>query len=246
MDDTLASTRDRIYAHYLRVGATAAPRTIADLASRAAHLNRVIRHHFPPDRNARIVDLGCGHGALIHFAHKAGYRDVTGIDRASDQVAAAKALGIDGVGEGDLMDNLRASPDDSLDAIIAFDVIEHFTKDELIAFVDEIRRALKPGGRWIIHAPNGASPWFGRIRYGDFTHEQAFTRESLGQLLLASGFSKVACFEDAPFPHGAKSAARWLIWKLIRAGLRLYLAAETGDLGRGAIFTQNLFAVAVK
>jgi hypothetical protein len=39
---------------------------------------------------------------------------------------------------------------------------------------------------------------------------------------------------------------RWLLWKGIRAGMRLWLAIETGDFGRDAIFTQNLFAIAEK
>ncbi len=84
------------------------------------------------------------------------------------------------------------------------------------------------------------------IRYGDLTHELAFTRDSMSQLLLASGYSSVRCFEDEPVPHGVKSAVRWLLWKGIRAGLRLYAAAETGETGRDAVFTRNLLAVAVK
>ena len=99
---------------------------------------------------------------------------------------------------------------------------------------------------WIIHVPNGESPFGGRSRFGDFTHEQAFTRGSLTQLLLASGFATVACYEDAPAAHGAKSRLRALLWRLIRLALRLYLAVETGDTGRNAIFSQNLLAVAVK
>lgn len=137
-------------------------------------------------------------------------------------------------------------PDASRDAVVSFDVVEHFRKDELLSFVDEVRRVLRPGGRWIIHTVNGESPFFGRIRYGDFTHEMAFTRESMSQLLLSSGFERVQCFEDTPVPHGVKSSVRWLLWKGIRGGLRLWLAVETGDSGRSAIFTQNLLAVATK
>lgn len=105
---------------------------------------------------------------------------------------------------------------------------------------------LRPGGRWIIHVPNGESPFFGSIRYGDLTHELAFTRTSLAQLLLASGFAEVRCFEDQPVVHGAKSALRWLLWRGFRGVLRLYIAAETGDARGGHIFSQNLLAVARK
>ena len=82
--------------------------------------------------------------------------------------------------------------------------------------------------------------------FWDFTHELAFTRTSLAQLLLSSGFSQVTCYEDQPVPHGLKSAVRWVLWKVFRNLLRLYVAVETGDSGRNAVFSQNLLCVAFK
>ena len=46
--------------------------------------------------------------------------------------------------------------------------------------------------------------------------------------------------------HGVKSATRWILWRIMRGILRLALAAETGESGREAIFSQCLLAVAVK
>lgn len=242
---TTDTYRTRIYRHYVQARAQAlAPDTVAGLAPRAPALHKLVRQHFPADRNAAVLDLGCGHGALLHFARAAGYTNLRGVDGSPEQVAAARRLGIDGVEEGDLRDALAAQPDASLDVVVAFDVIEHFTRDELLPFVDEVRRVLKPGGRWIIHVPNGESPFGGRMRYWDMTHELAFTRTSLAQLLLSSGFAEVRCFEDQPVVHGAKSALRWVLWQGFRALLRLYIAAETGDAGGGHIFSQNLLAVA--
>jgi cyclopropane fatty-acyl-phospholipid synthase-like methyltransferase len=247
MSDGDTAYRGRLYRRYVSNRSEAvAPNTLAGLQPRAAYLRKLIRDHFPPDRQTTILDLGCGHGALIHFAREAGYRNVEGMDGSHEQVAAAKRLGIGGVREGDLRESLAAMPDGSRDVIVAFDVIEHFRKDELLSFVDEVRRVLRPGGRWIVHSVNGESPFFARIRYGDFTHETAFTRESISQLLLSSDFARVECYEDAPVPHGIKSSVRWILWKGIRAGLRLWLAVETGDSGRSAIFSQNLLAVAKK
>ena len=239
--------RTRIYTHYVQAREQAlAPETLAGLAPRAHALRQLIRRHFPADKNVAVLDLGCGHGALLHFACEAGYTNLRGVDGSPQQVAAAQRLGIEGVAEGELRDTLAAQADASLDVVIAFDVIEHFTRDELLPFVDEVHRVLKPGGRWIIHVPNGESPFFGSIRYGDLTHEMAFTRTSLSQLLLSSGFSDVRCYEDAPVVHGAKSALRWLLWKGFRGVLRLYIAAETGDASNAHIFSQNLLAVARK
>ena len=133
----------------------------------------------------------------------------------------------------------------SLDAIVAFDVIEHFDKNELIDVTDAVLRALKPGGRWIVHVPNGASPFAGIVRYGDLTHELAFTPESLSQLFLSSGFSAATFHEDVPAGAGLKNVVRRLLWRFVRAGLRAYIAVETGVTAPIPL-TQNLLAVAVK
>jgi 2-polyprenyl-3-methyl-5-hydroxy-6-metoxy-1,4-benzoquinol methylase len=238
--------RTRIYGQYVHGREQSlAPATLDGLASKAPYLRRLVARHFPPSREGVILDLGCGHGSLIHVARAAGYRNVSGVDLSSEQVAEARRLGIEGVREGDLMATLAELPDESHDAIVAFDVIEHFTRDELLPFVDEVRRVLRPGGRWLIHTPNGESPFFGRIRYGDFTHEMAFTTTSLGQLLLSSGFREVRFHEDAPIVHGVLSAGRFVVWHGIRALLRLYLAAETGSPGSG-VLSQNFLTVAVR
>jgi 2-polyprenyl-3-methyl-5-hydroxy-6-metoxy-1,4-benzoquinol methylase len=198
------------------------------------------------DRDAKILDVGCGYGALVHFAREAGYRDVSGVDGARQQVEAAENLGIGGVRLGGVLETLEAAPEGSLDLILALDVVEHFAKDELLLLVDAVHRVLREGGRWIIRVPNGDSPFVGNILYGDLTHELAFTRESIAQLLSASGFSDVRCYEDAPVVHGLRSATRAVLWRVIRAGLRLYTATETGNASRDAVLTRNLLAVARK
>ncbi len=238
--------RDRLYDHYVSGGRANAPADLAGLAPRAPYLRRIIRDHFPADRDAKILDVGCGYGALLHFAREAGYRDLSGVDAAKQQVEAAAALGIEGVREAGVLETLAAAAERSLDLIVSFDVMEHFTKDDLLRLVDAVHRGLREGGRWIIHVPNAESPFFGAVLHGDLTHQQAFTRESMAQLLLASGFSDVRCYEDAPVVHGLKSATRAVLWRVIRAGLRLYTATETGNASGAAVLTRNLLAVARK
>lgn len=237
--------RERIYRHYVEAATQSlAPATLEGLAPRRPYLERLVARHFPSDRDAAVLDLGCGHGALLYVAREAGYSNLLGIDNSVAQVAAAKRLGVEGVHQGDLFDAVRTLPDASRDVIVAFDVIEHFTKDELIDVTDHVLRVLKPGGRWIIHVPNGASPFGGASRYDDLTHELAFTCESLTQLALASGFRSISFAEDEPVAHGVKSAVRLMLWKAIRTMLRFYLVVETG--AAQPVLTQNMLAVAVK
>jgi len=239
--------RDRLYRLYVTGrNDPLAPEHVSGFAPRSATLRFVVRKLFPTELGARVLDLGCGHGALLHFARQAGYTRLVGIDASPQQVDAARRLGVEGVRQGDLMGALQTMADSSQDVVVAFDVIEHFTKDELLELVDEVHRVLAPGGRWIIHTPNGDSPFVGAIRYGDLTHEIAFTRASLSQLLLSSGFANVGFLESGPVAASLKGVVRVILWRTIRLGLRMWLAAETGDTGRNAIFTRNLFAVAHK
>lgn len=239
--------RDRIYANYVHGRAVPLVQEGIDtLSSRRPYLAALIRRHFPPDRNSAVLDLGCGHGAAMAVAREAGYQNLRGVDRSAEQVREAERLGVDGVEEGDLLQTVRDISPESLDVVLTFDVIEHFGRDELLSLVDGVRRILRPNGRWIVHTPNAESPFFGRIRYGDLTHEQAFTRTSIGQLLHSSGFRAFACYEDAPIVHGIKSGVRFGIWKLLRGMMRMYLAAETGSIDSSIILSQNFLVVAIK
>lgn len=72
--------------------------------------------------------------------------------------------------------------DESFDYVVSFQVIEHIRRDR--AFVEEVRRVLKPGGRFIVSTPNKPmsltrNPW----------HVREYTAEELRALL--AGFSDV-------------------------------------------------------
>lgn len=235
--------RERIYSSYVK---THISRT--DLQSHLLHrkpyMEILVKRYFPENRSARIMELGCGYGALIYYAERAGYTNVEGVDVSPEQVEEAARLGIHGVRQGDLLEKLKEAADSSVEMVIAFDVIEHFTKDELIEFTDQVYRVLADKGTWLLHQPNAASPFFGRIMYGDFSHELAFTASSLTQFLKASGFRDITCYEDTPVIHGVKSLARWLGWKLVRFLLAFYLLVETGTSKE--VLTQNFLATAKK
>lgn len=237
----------RIYKLYVSSGAAnISSASVDSFQSRIPYLRRLVRTFFPSKKDAAILDLGCGYGALIYVANQEGYRNISGVDVSAEQVQYAKALGMKDITQSDLFSHLRTIPPASLDLVVAFDLIEHIKKSELIYLLDEVRRVLTDEGELIIHAPNAESPFFGRIRYGDFTHELAFTRTSIRSLLVSCGFGNVQSFEDRPIPHGLKSAVRYVLWKMLRSLLRAYLAIETGDFGKNSIFSLNFLTTASK
>lgn len=240
--------RNKIYKYYSsrRIGKLA-PDTVDGFKSRAPYFKKLIREHFPQDRNAKIVEIGCGHGAFLHYVQEAGYANSKGVDTSQEQVQEAHRLGIASVQQGDLVEHLKGIDGNTVDVLIAFDVLEHFTKEEVSELVEELYRVLKKGGTVISHQPNGEGPFGNFIRHGDFTHELAFTRQSIAQLFLSSGFAKVASYEDKPVIHGMKSFVRYVLWEFVlRRIYRLRMVIETGGCDRNAIFSLNFLTVAEK
>jgi 2-polyprenyl-3-methyl-5-hydroxy-6-metoxy-1,4-benzoquinol methylase len=214
------------------------------LRGRRAYLQAMIRKHFPKDRESRIVDIGCGHGALLYFLAREGYRNLRGADGSGEQVELAHRLGITWVELGEGEDFLRACDKESVDVVALFDVLEHLTRQEAFDLLSEVKRVLSPGGMCIGHVPNAAGLFGAAIRYGDLTHEQAFTQVSIRQAFGALAFGEARCFEDKPVVHGALSLVRRLIWDVGSAPLRLLATAETAE--KGPILSRNLLFVATR
>jgi hypothetical protein len=124
------------------------------------------------------------------------------------------------------------------------DILEHLTKQELFECLDMVSQSLNTNGMVVIHVPNAEGLFGMRIRYGDMTHENCFTQQSIKQLLNVCGFKTIECFEDKPVIHGAKSFVRYILWKVLTFPFRLILLAETGSFN--SILSQNMLVVAKK
>jgi cyclopropane fatty-acyl-phospholipid synthase-like methyltransferase len=214
------------------------------MAARFPHLRKHFLPHLPANRAAEILEIGCGYGLLVHYMQTVGYRNVRGIDVSAEQVALAASVGVNGVERAEMLDYLSKRTE-ALDVVIAVDVLEHIKKQDLLVLLDQVAKALRPNGRLIVQTLNGQSPFAGGYRYGDLTHELAFTSRSIGQALRLVGFSRVRVFPVEPAVHGLKSAIRLVLWRCIQLALVGYLAIEEG-IGRGHIVSQNLIAVADK
>lgn len=237
--------KEKLYKNYVsthilpRKGET----TLDIFKSKSVTWQKTFRRFLPEDRNAKIIDAGCGNGSIVWWLQQIGYTEAEGIDISSEQIEIARKLGVRKVYQADLKEFLRTRIQ-FYDIIILRDVIEHFKKEEIIEILEICCESLKNSGKIIIQVPNAESPFFGRIRYGDFTHEIAFTMSSLSQLLRMIGFTEIGFYPIEPLIYGLKSFVRFVLWKIIEAYFKFLLFVE---LGRGArIVTQDIIAVGQK
>lgn len=237
--------RAKLYGRYVETHLAAASRPLSReaLAYEAKVYAKTFAALLPRNKTARIFEVGCGTGSFLHYLHQAGYTDACGMDMSAQAVEAAVRLGVAGASHGDARAHLNHSPN-AYDCIVAIDVLEHLRKEELFPFLETARAALKPGGILLWRSPNADGPFFGRIRYGDLTHELAFTRHSAFQLMAAAGFSEVEVRGETPVATGARSLLRRLLWTGASALARLYLWAESCE--SGALLTPNLIVRARK
>lgn len=95
-----------------------------------------------PKPGERILDLGCGDGALTLKLIEAG-ADVLGLDPDPDFVAASKAAGIDTV----LGDGHALTFDQEFDAVFSNAALHWMLNPDQVAA--GVAKALKPGGRFV-------------------------------------------------------------------------------------------------
>ena len=147
----------------------------------------------------RLVDVGCGEGALVERYAARGL-DTLGVDvdYESERVRRASLLSL-------------PFDEASFNAALCLDVLEHISLLEQPAAVAEIRRVLAPGGRLLVTVPNLAH-LHSRFRFligGRFTRTSAIERHpgdrpmaEYIELLQKTGFTigrRGGIFPTVPF-----------------------------------------------
>jgi len=148
----------------------------------------------------RVVDIGCGNGALCRELTRRGY-EVVGCDPSADGVRLARSAAPElvfhqiGVDEGP-----STVGNESFDVAIATEVIEHLIKPRnLLRFAT---RLLRPGGHLIITTPYHGylknlvlaltNKWDSHLTpFWDGGHIKFWSRKTLSHLLNEEGFRVV-------------------------------------------------------
>jgi SAM-dependent methyltransferase len=201
--------------------------------------------HLPKNKGVKILELGCGYGRYVHALAKLGFCDVLGIDISEEQVEYAnEVLGLRNVHLADAVEFLEES-EDRYDVIMMMDVLEHLDLEYSLDIIQRIYRRLSVGGKLIVQVPNAISP-LSVNRYGDVTHQRAYSARSMEQSMRIGGFKNIQCYPLPPFSWNVKSFVRALLWRnLINPLISIYLRVAVGGKF-GGIYTENLLCVAIK
>jgi 2-polyprenyl-3-methyl-5-hydroxy-6-metoxy-1,4-benzoquinol methylase len=173
--------------------------------------------YFPADKAARILCVSCGPGYLVKLLTERGYQDVEGIDSFPDKIAWAEKRQLN-CQVAFAFDFLEAAADRSYDLIFCEQELNHLSKDEILEFLALCKSKLRPGGRFVCFALNGANPITGAEALAqNFDHQNSFTEYSLRQVLDHSGFDNIDVFGlnlYVFYRNPANYVAMFLAWAL--------------------------------
>lgn len=160
-----------------------------------------------PATAKRVLDIGCGTGALGAALRTQSPRQVVGITYSREEAGLAKAKLTDVVCAE--LNTFDFSGLGSFDCIIMSHVLEHLYAPEDL--LERIKPILKPDSTIVVALPNVV--WWkqraeflaGRWRYRDFgildrTHFRFFDLHSSRELLEQAGYQILSSRADGPFP----------------------------------------------
>jgi SAM-dependent methyltransferase len=181
-----------------------------------------------------VLEIGCGAGLMAIELARAG-RKVTGVDVSQVILdkARARSKGVTGVEFEQVSGVTLPYPNETFDVAYSIEVVEHLHENDALAHFAEVRRVLRPGGRYWFLTPNGltaggASERFGvSIEADADVHLKVWTYRELLPVLRGIGF----CRLWVPFrthralflpwvPLDIMARAEWTGSRLLRRVLR--------------------------
>jgi SAM-dependent methyltransferase len=128
----------------------------------------------------RALDVGAAGGGNTRVLRAHGW-DAAALEYGSDGAEVAHGRGLP-----TMRSDATSLPlaDDSLDLVVAFDILEHLVDDD--AAVREVHRVLKPSGTYLVAVPADPRLWSSHDEA--VHHVRRYTRTTLVTLLERGGF----------------------------------------------------------
>jgi len=133
----------------------------------------------------KIVDTGCGDGALLEMLHQHGYQHLYGFDFSKEAVKKAAQRGIVTQAFWGDLTKKGTLPQEQFDAVISSEVLEHI--GDYRPAVTNLCKFVKPGGRLFITVPHSMKYW---TVHDEFAHHyRRYEYGALEELLKNNGLN---------------------------------------------------------
>jgi 2-polyprenyl-3-methyl-5-hydroxy-6-metoxy-1,4-benzoquinol methylase len=135
-----------------------------------------------------MLEIGFGPGNLLAWARAAG-ANVAGTEVNPVLLDAARRNAIPILAVD--LERAVVGHRGRFDVVVAIDVFEHFTRDEVDAALRAVDEMLRPGGYLVLRFPNGQSPFGLLPQNGDVTHRTALSKDIIEQLCRETGLRAI-------------------------------------------------------
>ncbi|BCB08582.1 hypothetical protein HHSLTHF2_24720 [Vreelandella venusta] len=162
---------------------------------------------------ALVVDLGSGRGEWLELMQENGW-PAKGIDTNESMASVCNASGLH-VEVNDALTALQQIETNTLAAVTGFHIAEHIPFDSLVTLIQEVHRALIPGGVLIFETPNPENLTVGLWSfYLDPTHLHPLPPPLLHFVATDSGYAKANILRlNGPTPPPENAPLRqYLDW----------------------------------
>jgi SAM-dependent methyltransferase len=180
-------------------------------------------------RHSDVLEIGFGSGSFLAWA-KAREARIAGIEINPRLLEAAHAFGVETLPPA--FENVAPSNVGRFDTIVAFDVFEHFSLDEIISRLKAIALMLRPGGNLILRFPNAQSPFGLAPQNGDSTHKARLSRTVFQQLLFQLPF-EIIRYE--PAYRNRRGGGLRMLTRTVR-----YIARDTISTVLNFVYSQDI------
>lgn len=186
------------------------------------------------NKDISVLEVGPGRGELIKYLNNCGIDDIDILD-ADKTIINSLRKNFD-IKNGYYSDNIISVRDKlrRYDLIVLIQVMEHLPPQIYFEVIEILYSKIKDNGYILIVVPNAGNPLGMVERYGDLQHRNAFTEQSLKDLLMGSVISNYDFYIKGYLipPYNLVNVVRIILQKILHLFLLALMVVNGGTYFR--------------